>query len=176
LTGEDNNVRKIAGLLLCCLIIAIAFLAVNCSADNPGNAAPDFELQTLDGQTVSLSDYRGSPVMLNFWASWCSPCRSEMPYLQDIFEDVKWQAADLVILAVNLGEYRSEAGGFMDTSGYTFTVLLDGKMEVAEMYNIRSIPTTFFIDERGIIKHMDIGSFRSKADLEQRLSDLIFGE
>jgi peroxiredoxin len=142
----------------------------------PGRTAPDFELQTLDGQTVSLSDYRGSPVMLNFWASWCGPCQSEMPYIQDVFEDAKWQAADLVILAVNWGESLTTARGFMNTYGFTFTVLLDSTGQVADIYNIRAIPTTFFIDERGIIKYMDIGSFRSKADLEQRLNGLIFGE
>jgi len=158
--------------IFCCLIIAVAIMATNCASTKPGETAQDFELQNLEGQTVSLSDYRGSPVMLNFWASWCGPCRSEMPFFQQVYEDTEWEAAGLVILGVNIGESPSVAGGFMEDNGFTFPVLLDMTGEVAEMYNTRSIPATFFIDERGIIRHSDVGAFRSKADLEQRLRDL----
>jgi len=165
-------VRKIMVTIFCCLIIAVAIMATNCASTKPGETAPDFELQNLEGQTVSLSDYRGSPVMLNFWASWCGPCRSEMPFFQQVYEDTEWEAAGLVILGVNIGESPSVAGGFMEDNGFTFPVLLDMTGEVAEMYNTRSIPATFFIDERGIIRHSDVGAFRSKADLEQRLRDL----
>jgi peroxiredoxin len=165
--------RKIPVMLLCCLVIAAAFLAANCSSAKPGVAAQDFELENLDGGTVSLSDYWGNPVLLNFWASWCVPCRSEMPYLQEVFEDLEWKAAGLEILAVNLGEAPPVAGGFMEGNGFTFPVLLDMTGRVAEMYNIRSIPSTFFVDEHGIIKYSAVGAFRSKADIEQRLRDLL---
>jgi len=166
-------VRKITVILFFCLVIAVALVATNCSPTKPGEAAQDFELKTLEGQTVALSDYRGSPVMLNFWASWCGPCRYEMPFFQEVYEDTEWQAAGLVILAVNIGESPSVAGGFMEDNGFTFPVLLDMTGKVATMYNVRSIPATFFIDERGIIKHSDVGAFRSKGDLEQRLRDLL---
>ena len=188
-------VRKITFLLFCCLIVAIALLATNCSPTNlttgsvnqttepdgnqlpaPGRTAPDFELQNLEGQIVSLSDYRGSPVMLNFWASWCSPCRFEMPFIQDVFEDTEWEAVGLVILAVNIGESPSVAGGFMEDNGFTFTVLLDETGEVSIRYNTRSIPATFFIDENGIIRYIDVGAFSSKANIEQRLDVLIEDE
>ena len=165
--------KKITVTLLCCLVIAVALMMTNCSSTKPGKAAEDFELKNLEGQTVSLSDYRGSAVMLNFWASWCGPCRYEMPLFQEVYEDTKWEAAGLVILAVNIGESPSVAGGFMEDNGFTFPVLLDRTGAVAQMYNIRPIPATFFIDERGIIKHSDVGAFRSKADLEQRLRDLL---
>jgi peroxiredoxin len=164
--------RKITVTLFCCLIIAVALMTINCSSAKPGKSAQDFELKNLDGETVSLSDYRGSPVMLNFWASWCGPCRSEMPYFQQVYEDTEWQAANLVILAVNIGESPSVVGGFTEDNGFTFPVLLDMTGAVAEMYNVRSIPATFFIDERGIIRYSDVGSFSSKAHLEQRLRDL----
>jgi len=166
-------VRKITATLFCCLIIVVALTAINCSSTKPGATAQDFELKNLEGQTVSLSDYRGSPVMLNFWASWCGPCRYEMPFIQEVFEDTEWQAVSLVILAVNIGESPSVAGGFMEANGFTFPVLLDRTGEVAEMYNTRSIPATFFIDERGVIKYSDVGAFSSKAGLEQRLRDLL---
>ena len=188
-------VRKITISLFCCLVIAIALVAVNCSSTSytnepvgttpepdgnqlpaPGRTAPDFELMNLEGQTVSLRDYRGSPVMLNFWASWCGPCRYEMPFFQELFEDMKWREAGLVILAVNIGESASMAGEFMEENGFTFPVLLDKTTEVAFRYNTRGIPTTFFIDESGIIQYIDIGAFRSKADIEQRLNVLIEDE
>jgi peroxiredoxin len=165
--------RKIAVILFCCLVVAVAFTAINCSSAKPGGAAPDFELQNLEGQTVSLSDYRGSVVMLNFWASWCGPCRYEMPFLQEVYEDTKWEATGLVILAVNMGESPSVAGDFMEINDFTFPVLLDRTEDVAEMYNVRAIPATFFIDERGIIRYSDVGAFSSKAALEQRLQDLL---
>jgi peroxiredoxin len=160
------------------LIIAVAIAAINCTSAGDqlpvtGGVAPDFTLVNLDGGAVSLSDYRGSPVMLNFWASWCGPCRSEMPFIQGVFEEVKWKAVNLVIIAVNLGESSMVARDFMEENGYTFPVLLDRTGEVGDTYNTRSIPTTFFIDESGIIKYIDIGAFRSKADLELRLDDFI---
>ena len=142
----------------------------------PNMPAPDFQLQSLDGQDITMSGLLGKPVMLNFWASWCGPCRYEMPFFQEVYEDVKWEAANLVILAVNLGESPAVARGFIEGNGYTFPVLLDMIGEVGDMYNVRSYPTTFFIDEHGIIRDMDVGAFRSKAHLEQRLDDLIFGE
>ncbi len=165
--------KKITAVLFFCLVIAIALMTTNCSAIKPGGKAPDFTLINLDGEPVSLTDYRGTPVMLNFWASWCGPCRSEMPYFQEVFEDMEWKVVGLEILAVNIGELPATAEGFMVTNGFTFPVLLDMTGEVADMYNVGKIPTTFFIDERGIIISSDVGSFTSKAHLEQRLYELI---
>ena len=165
--------RKITGLLLGCLVLAVALIATNCSSVKPGVTAKDFELKNLEGETVSLSDYRGNAVMLNFWASWCGPCRYEMPFFQEVYEDTKWQAAGLVIIAVNIGESGATAEGFMEANGFGFTVLLDTTGEVANKYNVRGIPATFFIDERGIIKHSDVGAFTSKSQLEQRLHELL---
>lgn len=166
-------VKKLTVVIFCCLIITIALLATNCATTKPGVTAPDFELLNLEGQTVSLSDYRGRPVMLNFWASWCEPCRYEMPFFQEVYEDIRWRAAGLEILAVNIGESLAVAGGFTESSGFTFPVLLDWNEEVAVKYNVVPIPATFFIDERGIIKHSDVGAFSSKAAIEQRLRYLI---
>ena len=165
--------RKITVALFCCLIITIALMTTNCASTRPGEKAQDFELTNLEGETVSLTDYRGTPVMLNFWASWCGPCRSEMPYFQEVFEDTEWKAVGLEILAVNIGEAPWVAEGFMESNGFTFPVLLDRTGEVADMYNVRKIPATFFIDERGIIRDSDVGAFRSKAHLERRLYELL---
>lgn len=139
-------------------------------ADSP---ALDFQLQSLEGQSVSLSSLRGRPVMLNFWATWCGPCQVEMPFIQGVFEDKKWTEQGLVILAVNVGEASSRVKEFMEANGLSFPVLLDTDANVAQDYNIRGIPTTFFIDKNGIIKDIKMGSFSNKAEIDWRLLNSI---
>ena len=140
------------------------------------NLAPDFQLPDLDGQTVSLSDFRGRPVLLNFWASWCGPCRLEMPFIQEIFEDREWADKGLAILAINIGESHDTVKDFMEGHGLSFPVLLDATKDVALEYNIRGIPATFFIDKNGIIQDMKIGAFSSKAEIEWRLVNSIVSD
>ena len=135
-----------------------------------GKLVPDFELDTLDGQTVVLSQLSGTPVLLNFWATWCGPCRHEMPYLQQVYED--WPGDELVLLTINIGESPSQVAEFMQGQGLSFPVLLDSQGEIAEKYGIRGIPTTFFIDKDGIIQDIRIGAFQSKAEIESSLSKL----
>ena len=130
-----------------------------------GNPAPNFKLPNLEGKTVSLSDLRGKPVMLNFWATWCPPCRAEMPHIQQVYEE--WSDNGLVVLAINLGESSSKVKEFVQSYGLSFPVLLDTKRDIAEKYNIRGlIPTTFFIDKNGIIQVKIIGAFPSKEAIE----------
>jgi len=136
-----------------------------------GNQAPDFQLQNVDGQTVSLSNLRGKPVLINFWATWCSPCRSEMPYIQEIYEE--WSNKGLEVLAINKGESSSKAEEFMQSYNLSFTMLLDTKQATAQKYNIIAIPTTFFIDKDGIIREKIIGAFQNKTQIEKRLSKII---
>ena len=167
--------------IFCILIAAVAVSAVNCTEEGeplpvPGHQAPDFGLKNLDGESVSLREFRGSPVMLNFWATWCGSCRFERPFIQQVYEDPFWKAEGLVILAVNLGESPAAVRGFIEGGGYTFPVLLDTTGAVGNGYNVSSIPRTFFIDESGIIKYIDIGPSTSKADLEQRLFELIIDD
>jgi peroxiredoxin len=160
-------------------ILVIGLLLSGCSsgtgepASQPGGPAPDFQMESLDGQVVSLSGLRGSPVMLNFWASWCGPCRLEMPFIQGAYEDGDWQAQGLVILAVNVGESPSTAAGFMEENGLSFTVLSDTGRDVAAMYGVSGIPVTYFIDESGIIVDRHIGAFTSKEQLDWRLLNTI---
>jgi len=138
-----------------------------------GNLAPDFELQSLDGQSVSLSDLQGKPVLLNFWAVRCPPCRMEMPYLQEISEDEEWSGKGLVVLAISTGESHSKVEEFMQSNNLSLPVLLDTKQDVARKYNIRAIPTTFFVDKSGIIQAKIIGAFPNKAAIEEKLSKII---
>ncbi len=136
-----------------------------------GNLAPDFQLQSLDGQTVSLGNLQNKPVLINFWATWCSPCVFEMPYIQEIYEE--WADKGLVVLAINLGEGSSKVEEFTQSHNLSFTVLLDTKRDVAQKYNIQYIPTTFFIDKDGIIQDKLIGAFQNKTQIENRLSKII---
>lgn len=120
-----------------------------------GNLAPDFELNTFEGDTAKLSDYRGEKVMLNFWATWCPPCRAEMPDMQKFYED-----EDVVILAVNLTQTQNEMEnipGFIEEFGLTFPVLLDEELDVSLAYKIQPIPTTYMIDSTGRISDKSFG-------------------
>jgi len=136
-----------------------------------GNLAPDFQLQNLDGQTVFLGDLRNKPVLINFWATWCPPCRGEMSYIQEIYEE--WSDKGLVLLAINIGESSSKAEEFLQSNNLSFTVLLDTKQAIAQRYHITGIPTTFFIDKDGIIQGKVIGAFQNKTQIEDGLTKII---
>lgn len=112
--------------------------------------APDFTVYDKDGSTVKLSDMKGMPVVLNFWASWCPPCKSEMPDFDEICKEYEGK---VVFMMVNLTDGQSEtqetAQAFIDSMGYTFPVYFDKDSDAAYKYGIQSIPTTFFIDAEG---------------------------
>ena len=110
-------------------------------------AAPNFSLQTLDGRTVELSDYQGQVVLLNTWATWCPPCRAEMPDLEAYYRER--QADGFVVLAVNSQESAGTVAAFLEDHDFTFPVLLDTDGVVMRQYGIRGLPTSFFIDRDG---------------------------
>lgn len=116
----------------------------------------DFKLKDLNGKEVSLNDFKGKNVLLNFWATWCPPCKAEMPDIEKFYQENK--NSDLVILAVNLGEDKQTVKSFIDKNKYNFDILLDSNQDVATKYNIVSIPTSFFIDKEGNIVSKKIGA------------------
>ena len=121
-----------------------------------GKMAPDFELETLDGEKKKLSDLRGERVMVNFWATWCPPCRAEIPDLQKFHEN-----EDITILAVNLTETEQDMDKveeFVDDFGMTFPILLDTETEVADTYKIQPIPSSFMVDSNGRIQFVALGA------------------
>lgn len=124
-----------------------------------GNKAPDFELETLSGEVMSLSSLEGKNVLLNFWASWCPPCKAEMPDMQKFYENNK---DDIVVVGINLTTSEpsiDEVKKFVDDYGLTFPVLLDKKDQVGgKMYQVLSIPTSYFIDSEGIIRNKFVGA------------------
>jgi cytochrome c biogenesis protein CcmG/thiol:disulfide interchange protein DsbE len=121
-----------------------------------GNAAPDFELKTLDGKSIRLSELQGQKVILNFWATWCPPCRAEMPEMQNFYEKYN---KDVEVFAVNLTsqDSRDKVHSFIKENGLTFPVVLDEEGDVLKLYKISPIPTSYIIDSEGIIRHKYVG-------------------
>jgi peroxiredoxin len=116
-----------------------------------GEEAPDFVAISPDGQIVHLSDFRGQPVWLNFWGSWCPPCRAEMPDIQAAYQELQPQG--LTLLAVSLGDKPSEAMNFAELNGVTFDILLDPDRSLTSpTYPIYNFPTHIFIDKDGIVR------------------------
>ena len=138
------------------------------TAPRKGFLAPDFTLTTLDGDTVRLSDLRGRPVLINFWASWCGPCRAEMPHLEAAYE--AHSDAGLIVLGVDQLESPPLVARFVEEFGLTFPIPLDRDGKVSAAYQARALPTSFFVDADGIIRDaftgpMTAGLIESKLEL-----------
>lgn len=134
-----------------------------------GSPAPEITLQNLQGETVSLSSMRGRPVLVNFWATWCGPCRVEMPEFQEAYLT---HGDDLVILAVNAtNQDNGDIAGFVNDLGLTFPILLDEEGEALSAYDVFAMPTSVFINRDGIIVDIFTGPI-NRAYIESKLSEL----
>jgi peroxiredoxin len=122
-----------------------------------GNLAPDFLLEGLDGGDVQLSKLRGQPVVINFWATWCQPCRQEMPNLVKAYN--QYQGQGLVILGVNLQEGKGIIEPFAQDFGITYPIAIDRTGSVGDKYHLLGLPTTYFVDRNGVIKSEYSGPF-----------------
>lgn len=120
-----------------------------------GSVAPDFTLPDLKGRMVSLSDYKGKVIFLNFWATWCKPCREEMPSMEVIYNNLNGQ--NFEILAVSLDKDAGVAERFTRELGLTFPILHDKRGRIKELYKTTGVPETFIIDQDGIIREKVIG-------------------
>lgn len=120
-----------------------------------GRRAPELQLENLAGEQVRLSDLRGRPVMINFWAAWCGFCRIELPEMQEVYESYRDQG--FTILAVDVQDDRTEVKSFVEELGLTFPVLLDSRGEVSRSYRIRGLPTSYFVDQDGVIIGRELG-------------------
>lgn len=138
-----------------------------------GFSAPDFTLELLGGGEVTLSDLRGQVVMVNLWASWCPPCRKEMPDIEQVYQDFKDEG--LVVLAVNTTYQDTEVGAaaFVQAYGLSFPVPLDRTGTVAQQYQLRGLPSTYFVDRKGVIQTFVVGGPMSEALLRSKVQDLL---
>jgi len=143
-------------------IALLALVISGCKAkemDTPPKQTPvpaaQVTLPDLSGKMVSISQFKGRPLIVNFWASWCSPCIAEMPEFEKIYST--WKGKGLEILAINLKESKDIAGEFMQKNGYSFRTLLDESGEASEKFQVFGLPTTFFIDDKGIVRYKYMG-------------------
>lgn len=168
-------------LLLVVLLVGVAWIWVNripgdaapASAGLPpapavGHPAPDFTLITATGEAFKLSDLRGRPVVLNFWATWCPPCRAELPEMQAAHERL---AGEVAIIGVNQAEVPAAVQAFATQLGLTFPIPLDEDAAASQLYAVRSLPTTFFIDRGGVVRQVQVGPV-TEATLAQMLKGI----
>ena len=135
-----------------------------------GSPAPDFALKNLDGETIRLSDFKGKPVIVNFWATWCGPCRAEFPEFQEVAIE---NGDNLVIIGVNhtSSDTPSLVPDFVQEFGITFPIVLDETGETVKTYRVLGLPTTVFIDRSGIVSEVFTGPV-NKAYIDSKLTEL----
>ena len=131
-----------------------------------GRLAPNFRLERPDGGTVVLSDLRGKPIFLNFWATWCGPCRFEMPEIQAMHERL---GDELVVLAVDQDESSGDVVNFFEELGLTFDSVIDDGNKVSAKYRLFGLPSTYIIDAEGVVQAVKVGPFANQDDLNNSL-------
>lgn len=149
-------------------VLFIFFVTLTGMGSKPpqiGGPALPFTLNDLEGRQVSLSDFKGKIVVLNFWATWCEPCKKEMPEIQAAYAQHKDNG--LVILGIHFGDNLTAAAAFAHHGRLTFPMLLDKKANVAEQYSVISLPVTLFIDSEGIIRERVIGGTLTKKSISE---------
>lgn len=141
--------------LLTCLMCL--FLAMNMAhaGETKKVAAPDFTLKSMNGSNVRLSELKGDVILLNFWASWCGPCRTEMPLLNKLHN--KYKRIGFTVLGVNVEESNTAALAFLDENKVSFPILWDSKNTVSKQYNVLAMPTTVMIDRDGQVRYIHKG-------------------
>jgi peroxiredoxin len=186
---KDKILYLVAGIVVATGLAIVALsghrgtrLAVNAPSTSSGSEAPvaaggqaaDFKLETLDGTTVSLDSLRGKVVFLNVWATWCEPCREEMPSMQTLYDDFKGNK-DFVMLAVSQDtKGRAAVAPYVAKNGYHFTILLDPENKLMASYTVSGVPETFIIDRKGQIVAHHMGAFDwSRPDVKDALQQLL---
>ncbi len=143
------------------------------SAPQAGFNAPDFTLNTPDGETYTLSDTKGKAVLVNLWATWCPPCRAEMPAIEKMYQEYKDRG--FVVLAINM-TYQDDPLAvvpFTKEYGLTFPILLEETGDTASAYQLRSLPSSYFINRDGVISEVVIGGPMSEALLRTRIEQIL---
>ena len=182
---KDSTYKLIVTLLVLVIVIGGAGLLYRNLAGNVDlgepmptetvseNLAPDVTVVDEEGNEVKLSDFRGKGVVLNFWASWCGPCKMEMPHFQDAYEQYGDEVHFLMVnMSAAFGDSREDAAKVLEEGGYTFPVYYDDLTECAYGYGINAIPVTVFIDADGNIVSYKTGAMNA-ADLERRILTIL---
>lgn len=143
------------------------------AAPQKGFPAPDFDLPTTSGESVRLSDLRGQAVLVNLWATWCPPCREEMPAIEKVYNEYKDQGFTVLAIDMTYQDTPSAVAPFVEKHGLTFPILLDENGDVSQAYQMRSLPSSFFINRDGIINEVVIGGPMAEALLRTRVEDIL---
>ena len=160
-------------LLSITLALALAGAAWQAQANiKPASAAPDLALRTLAGPNLRLQEQRGKVVMINFWATWCGPCRQEMPHLSRLYD--KYRAAGFVLLGVNVDDDARRAGDMAQRLGLPFPVLFDTEKSVSRLYDLGTMPSSVLIDRDGRVRYVHAGYLAGYEDLyEKQIRELL---
>lgn len=158
------NIRNV----LFFLALTVLSATVDAAPGLSGQAAPDFALKTATGENLRLSEYRGDVVMINFWATWCGPCRQEMPLLDDLYN--RYKRVGFNLLGVNIDDDSDKAMRMIRELGVTFPVLFDARKEVSKLYEVDAMPVTVLIDREGQIRFVHHGY---KSGYEQKYLDQV---
>lgn len=145
---------KLKNLILGLALSVIAATSL-ASSGLTGQAAPDFALKSSSGENLRLSEYRGDVVMVNFWATWCGPCRQEMPLLDELYS--RYERVGFSLLGVNIDDDSRKAMGMVSELGVSFPVLFDARKEVSKLYEVDAMPVTILIDREGTIRYVHHG-------------------
>ncbi len=148
------------------LALLAALQPLAASADIVGKPAPDFALRSLKGPSMRLSEHLGEVVIINFWATWCGPCRQEMPLLDELYG--KYQLAGLILLSVNIDESAEPAIEMAQTLQVSYPVLFDTRKEVSRAYEVSAMPVTVLVDRAGVVRYVSEGY---KPGYEKRYTD-----
>lgn len=168
--------KKLPKILLLGIItsLAVGLVVTGCAHTatiaTVGGKAPDFTLNNLEGSSIALRGYKGTPVLLNFWKIDCPYCIEEMPLLQSVQDE---RQGEVALVTINIADSASAAKDFLAQNGYSFTVLLDTDLKATNDYGLIGTPTSFLIDANGIIKDKIVGPFTNKQDLDSRLDAIL---
>jgi len=136
-------------------VISLFALSALASSGLEGHEAPDFALKSATGENLRLSEYRGNVVMINFWATWCGPCRQEMPLLDELYN--RYQRVGFNLLGVNIDDDSSRAMDMARELGVSFPVLFDARKEVSRLYDVEAMPVTVLVDREGTVRYVHHG-------------------
>ena len=145
---------KIKNLVLALLVTVFAATSL-ASSGLEGQPAPDFALKSSTGENLRLSEYRGDVVMINFWATWCGPCRQEMPLLDELY--TRYERVGFNLLGVNIDDDSRRAMQMIDDLGVNFPVLFDSRKEVSKLYEVEAMPVTVLVDREGNVRYVHHG-------------------
>ena len=168
-----RNAAAVSGAMRIAFAALIALAATTAPAARaPASAAPDFTLHVMDGPNLRLKEQRGRVVMVNFWATWCGPCRQEMPQLNRLYE--KYKASGFVLLGVNVDDDQRKAAEVAGKLGVTFPVLLDTDKVVSKLYDLSTMPSTVIIDRDGKVRYVHRGYLTGYEDnYEKQIRELL---